>query len=93
MIAYFVSEQKATFVVNNEGRHLPVDRSLDQLENELDPKKFFRISRKYIIHFPSIERITAYSSSRLRIFPGFKTQDELIVSRDKVSEFKKWLEG
>ncbi|HBH23898.1 MAG TPA: DNA-binding response regulator [Cytophagales bacterium] len=93
MIAYFMSEQKATFLVNNEGQHLPVDRSLDQLEIELDPKKFFRISRKYIIHYPAIDRITAYSSSRLRVFPNFKTKEELIVSRDKVNDFKNWLEG
>jgi DNA-binding LytR/AlgR family response regulator len=93
VIAYFVSEQKATFVVNREGQHLPVDRSLDQLEMELDPKKFFRISRKYIIHYPAIDRITSYSSSRLRIFPSFITKDELVVSRDKVGDFKNWLEG
>jgi len=93
VIAYFVSEQKATFIVNREGQHLPVDRSLDQLEMELDPKKFFRISRKFIMHYPAIERITAYSSSRLRIFPNFITKDELIVSRDKVGDFKIWLEG
>jgi len=93
MIAYFVSEQKATFVVSKDGLHLPIDRSLDQLEIELDPSKFFRISRKFIMHYPAIERITAYSSSRLRIFPNFITKDELIVSRDKVGDFKIWLEG
>ena len=61
------------------------------METELDPKKFFRVSRKFIIPLTSIKEITVYSNSRLKvILPTFK-DDGVIVSRERVQEFKNWI--
>lgn len=92
-VAYFMSEQKATFLVTLQGQHFALEQSLSQLEAELDPKAFFRISRTHLLHMPAIRDIGVYSSSRLCITPVCSTRDELLVSREKVGAFKAWLEG
>ena len=65
--------------------------TLEQIESELDPEDFFRVSRKYIIPLKAIKDIVVYSNSRLKIvLPTFK-MDEIIVSRERVNDFKEWL--
>jgi two-component system, LytTR family, response regulator LytT len=54
---------------------------------------FFRINRRFLISLKSIKDIISYSGSRLKIKVNEKDDDEMIVSREKVSEFKNWLEG
>ena len=64
---------------------------MEVLEQELDPSAFYRISRKFIIPLKSVKEIVMYSNSRLKvILPSYK-QDEVIVSREKVQEFKNWI--
>jgi DNA-binding LytR/AlgR family response regulator len=89
----FYSMEKYTFLQNNSGRDYAIDYSLDQLQNLLDPARFFRINRKCIVSFSSISDIISYSNSRLRVKLNSNTSDDLIVSREKVQDFKKWLEG
>ncbi|MBN1116931.1 MAG: response regulator transcription factor, partial [Bacteroidales bacterium] len=89
----FYSMEKYTFLKNNSGRDYGISYSLDQLEDLLDPARFFRIGRKYIVSFPAIKDIISYSSSRLLIKLHSFESDDLIVSREKVQEFKKWLES
>ncbi|MDT0676245.1 LytTR family DNA-binding domain-containing protein [Zunongwangia sp. F117] len=90
-ISCFYSESKTTYVHTLDGRNYPLDISLENLEQQLNPEKFFKISRQAIINVKTIEDIIAYSNSRLRLkvqsFRGFP----LIVSREKVKEFKRWL--
>jgi DNA-binding LytR/AlgR family response regulator len=65
---------------------------LELLEQELDPKDFYRISRKFIIPLKAIKEIVVYSNSRLKlILPSYK-EDEVIVSREKVTDFKNWID-
>lgn len=85
------SENKGTFIHTTDSRTFAVDGSLDALENELDPKQFFRVSRKFIIPITAIRDIHVYSNSRLKIsLPTFK-DDDVVVSREKVHEFKQWI--
>jgi DNA-binding LytR/AlgR family response regulator len=64
---------------------------LEVLEQELDPKQFYRISRKFIVPLKSIKEIVVYSNSRLKvILPTYK-EDEVVVSREKVADFKAWI--
>lgn len=88
----FFSMEKATFLQNVEGRDYAINYSLDQLVELLDPAKFFRISRKYLIHSEAIADIKVYSNSRLKVKLSSGENDDLIVSRDRVNEFKAWLE-
>lgn len=89
----FYSAEKATFLQNNQGRDYALNYSLDQLVELLDPQKFFRISRKYIVAFDAIQDILSYSNSRLQIRLKSETPDEIIVSRERVNDFKIWLES
>lgn len=85
------SENKGTYIHTLDNRDYLIDSSLEVVEAELDPKDFFRISRKYIIPLQSVKEIQLYSNSRLKIsLPTYKA-DEVIVARERVSDFKEWL--
>lgn len=87
----FYSENKGTYLHTFDNRDYLLDTTLEQLETELDPKDFFRISRKFIIPLKGIKEIQMYSNSRLKvILPTYK-DDEVIVAREKVGDFKNWL--
>jgi DNA-binding LytR/AlgR family response regulator len=91
-ILYFYSMDKSTFFATADNRHYPVDYSLDYLEEILDPGRFFRINRKYTLSLPAILDIVSYSNSRLKIRLKHSTDDDVIVSREKVADFKDWLD-
>jgi DNA-binding LytR/AlgR family response regulator len=90
-IECFFSENKGTYLHTFDNRNYLMECSLELLEQELDPANFFRISRKFIIPLKAIKEIIVYSNSRLKvILPSFK-EEEVIVSREKVSDFKTWI--
>lgn len=90
-IECFYSENKGTYLHTFDNRNYLLDVTLEQLENELDPQNFYRVSRKFIIPMKAIKEIQIYSNSRLKvILPTYK-EDEVIVSREKVTEFKSWI--
>ncbi|WP_430401068.1 LytR/AlgR family response regulator transcription factor [Flavobacterium sp.] len=90
-IECFYSENKGTYLHTIDNRDYLLDISLEQLETELNPDLFYRISRKFIIPLQSIKEIQVYTNSRLKvILPTYK-EDEVIVSREKVSDFKSWI--
>jgi two-component system, LytTR family, response regulator len=88
----FYSMEKYSFLQNNSGHDYAIDYSLDQLGGLLDPGKFFRINRKFIVSFSAISDIISFSNSRLQVKLLSNKSDDLIVSREKVQVFKKWLE-
>ncbi len=92
-IQCFYSMAKAVFLKNSEGHDYAVNYTLDQLEELLDPGEFFRINRGAIISFSSIADIISFSNSRLQVKLLKNTPDDLVVSRERVQEFKKWLEN
>lgn len=89
----FYSMEKYTFLQNNAGRDYAIGYSLDQLEDLLDSARFFRINRSFIVSSSSISDIISFSNSRLKLKLHSNKSDDLIVSREKVQEFKKWLES
>ncbi|MGD9977770.1 MAG: LytR/AlgR family response regulator transcription factor [Bacteroidales bacterium] len=91
-IAFFHSMGKSTFIKNTEGRDYAIDQSLDQVELAVNPAEFYRVNRSCIISVNSIRDIVAYSNSRLKIIPTVKTDEDIIVSRERVLGFKAWLE-
>ena len=90
-IECFFSENKGTYIHTFDNRNYLIESTLEVLEQELYTKDFYRISRKFIISMKAIKEIVVYSNSRLRvILPTFK-DEEVIVSREKVSDFKNWI--
>ncbi|MBT8286271.1 MAG: response regulator transcription factor [Flavobacteriaceae bacterium] len=88
----FYSENKGTYAATTEGRAYLLDSTLEQLESELTPKIFFRVSRKYVININHIRDIISYTNSRLQIKLNKTSDQEIIVSRERVRDFKLWLE-
>ena len=90
-IPAFYSMEKATFIFTSNQRNYVIDYSLDQLQTLLNPERFFRINRKYIVSLDYIDEIFAWSNSRLKIkITGFEEKN-IIVARDRTREFKEWL--
>jgi DNA-binding LytR/AlgR family response regulator len=91
--AFFYSEERVTFLQTLERKKYILDYTLDQLEEMLDPKQFFRLNRKYIASFGAIAEIHTYSNSRLKIKLKDCPDNDILVSREKVGAIKEWLDG
>ncbi len=91
-IECFYSDQKATYCHTNGKKDYLIDLSLEQVEDQLDPLKFYRVNRKFIININSIADIISYTNSRLQVKLGHFSELEIIVSRERVKDFRKWLE-
>ncbi|OEK02648.1 DNA-binding response regulator [Roseivirga sp. 4D4] len=90
--AYFFSQEKATYLQTIEKNRFIIDYTLEQVEELVDPERFFRINRKYLVSLEAVKDIVTYSNSRLRLILKHSDEMDAIVSRDKVQEFKKWLD-
>ncbi len=87
----FYSDNKATYAHTSEGRNYLLDSTLDALEDELPPRLFFRVNRRFFINIQAIQDIIAYSNARLQVKLHHFKEQEIIVSRDRVKDFKDWL--
>ena len=88
----FYSENKGTYAATSDGRNYLLETTLENLEDELSPKIFFRVSRKFYININHIKDIISYTNSRLQIKLNHFSEQEIIVSRERVKDFKLWLE-
>jgi len=92
-IACFYIWERATFLRTTADNEYVIDHSLDNLQKMLDPSRFFRVNRYCIVNINQISDMVNYSSSRLKIIlKSKKAMQDIIVSKDKVSEFKKWID-
>lgn len=93
-VQYFQADDKIVYLVDKEGNKLMVDYTLERLEGVLNPKEFFRLNRQYIARYSSIAQIKPYVNSRLKLLlrNGSKTE-EVVLSRERVHEFKTWAEA
>lgn len=85
------SENKGTYLHTKENRNYLLDSTLEMIENELNPKEFTRINRKFIISLNAIKEIQIHTNSRLKIMLLTYHDDEIIVARERVNEFKEWI--
>ncbi len=90
-IAYFFADDKTVYLVAADGKRFVVDYRLDQLDDLLDPMCFYRISRKFIIRIDAIQRIRSVMGSRLQLFLKPIPDADVYVSKERVTEFKAWL--
>jgi DNA-binding LytR/AlgR family response regulator len=91
-VLYFYSQEKTTFCHVGEGRNLILDYTLEQLEEMVDPGLFFRINRKYLIASRSIVDIISHTNSRLKLLLKNCNDNDIIVARERVQQFKEWLD-
>lgn len=92
-IAYFYTEHKANFLCTNDNRRYPVDYNLDQIEQMLNPKDFFRINRQFIIGHHAISDMKAYTRARVIVALNPSTKLDTVVAVDRAQSFRNWLAG
>lgn len=91
-IAFFFSKEKSSFLCTIDRKIYPLEYSLDQIEEMLDPEEFFRVNRQFIVQFKAIEKIDVLSKSRIRITTNPSADDEILVSSARTPEFRSWLD-
>lgn len=91
-IAYFHSHDKLNLLVTRDGHSYPVDYSLDELIQMLNPQIFFHVNRKLIIHIDSAKEIHPYFKGRLKLVLDPMLDEEVIISSQKTPLFKTWLD-
>lgn len=91
-IECFYSQDKGTYLFTSSGRSYLLDVSLEQLEPDLDPNTFFRVNRKFYININAIADMVAYTNSRLQVKLKTYNEQDVIVARERVKDFKDWLE-
>jgi DNA-binding LytR/AlgR family response regulator len=92
-VCYFFADGKTTYLVaKGDGKRLIVDHTLEELENMLNPKQFFRISRKYMVNFDCVLEMKGLMSSKLEVKVNQPCEHELSVSRERAHDFKKWMD-
>ncbi len=87
------SENKGSYIHTKDGRNYLLDNTLESLESELEPQLFFRINRKFFVNINAIKDMVSYTNSRLQIKLNSYKDDEVIVARERVKDFKEWLES
>ncbi|KAA3618988.1 MAG: DNA-binding response regulator [Flavobacterium sp.] len=91
-IECFYSENKGTYAHTVDGRDYLLDTTLEQLEDELTPQDFFRVNRTFIVNINAIKDIISYTNSRLQLKLNSFKEQQVIVARERVKDFKIWLE-
>jgi two-component system, LytTR family, response regulator len=92
-ISLFFADGRDVYLVTSQNRKFIIDYTLEALEDILDPKIFFRLNRTFILQINSIKDVLVYSNSRLKITLHQDFDREIIVSREKVADFKLWFDG
>ena len=92
-VAYFMADGKYLMLYTFEGNGYVVDQTMGGLEVRLEPRSFFRVNRKFIVNYQAIKDMIRYSNSRIKIIlsPAAPEDMEVIVSNERMKEFKEWL--
>jgi DNA-binding LytR/AlgR family response regulator len=91
-VAYFFTEHKLVFVRDRAGAQYLVDRPLAELEAELDPRRFFRLNRKYLAHLDAIRRFRAADKSKISVALEPPPAEAVIVSQERAGAFREWMQ-
>lgn len=92
-ITVLYADGRDVYLVTQQNRKFIIDYTLEALEDVLDPQQFFRPNRSFIININAVKDVLVYSNSRLKVSLAHEFDKEIIVSREKVGEFKEWFDG
>jgi DNA-binding LytR/AlgR family response regulator len=92
-VAYFYTEDKINYLCTRDDLRYPVDHNLDELDHMLDPAVFFRINRQFIVNIHAIDKMLAWSKSRVKVILRPPSKEDTIVSTERSPHFKTWLVG
>ena len=93
-IAYFQADNKVVYLVDKEGNRYVVEHTMEKLMAMVNPNEFFRLNRRYIVRITAIQQVKPYFNGRLKLsVKGSQQPEEMVISRERVSEFKQWAEA
>ena len=93
-ICFFQADNKIVYLVDKEGNRYVVEHTMESLEEQLDPRQFFRINRSFIVSIDAIEQVKPYYNSRLKLSVKCSSnQEDMVVSRERVAGFKQWADA
>jgi two-component system LytT family response regulator len=91
-VSFFYASHKLVCLVRKDGTKFILDHSLSDIEKQVDPGEFYRVNRKYLVNLQAIRRIHALSKSKLTIEVAPPAAEELVISSENSSGFKKWID-
>ena len=92
-IAFFYIKYESPMIMCFDRQEYFVNYSLDQIQNLLPEKQFYRLNRQYLINFNAVKEVEHYFARKLLVNPTIPMKDQLIVSKEKVTEFLHWLDN
>ncbi|HVG11569.1 MAG TPA: LytTR family DNA-binding domain-containing protein [Flavisolibacter sp.] len=92
-IGYFSSKSSLTFLVTRQKQKYFIDYTLDEVEEMLNPKEFFRVNRQFILAQAIVKAVQPWFNGKLKLDVQIPTEEDIVVSRDKASFVKDWLGG
>ncbi len=92
-IALFYIKYEASVIMCFDKQEYLVDHSLEQIQNSLSEKQFFRLNRQYLVNFNAIKEVEHYLARKLLVNLAVPTKEKLLVSKEKVTTFLRWLDN
>ena len=92
-IAFFYIKYESPVIMCFDRQEYFVNYSLEQIQNLLPEKQFYRLNRQYLINFNAVKEVEHYFARKLLVNPVIPMKDKLIVSKEKVTEFLHWLDN
>lgn len=92
-IAYFYTHDKLTYIVTFEKQKYIIDNTLEEVDQMLNPKQFFRVNRKFLVHFDAVSDIHPYFKGRVKLSLSPEIDEDIVVSSEKTPLFKQWLDN
>jgi len=92
-IAFFYIKYESPVIMCFDKQEYFVNYSLEQIQNLLPAKQFYRLNRQYLINFNAVREVEHYFARKLLVNPIIPMKDKLIVSKEKVTDFLHWLDN
>lgn len=90
-IAYFYADGRLSYFVDWNKQKFILDYTLEEIEQMLDPQQYYRANRGFIIHVKAVSQIHNYFNGKLKLDLKPATEKEVLISREKATEFKEWM--
>lgn len=91
-VAFVYTRDRSHFIKTHSGIDYTIDNNLDELEEQLDPLHFFRVNRQFIVRFSAIDKVVAWFDNKIKLHVKPIAYEEIIISRLRAGDFKKWLD-
>lgn len=90
-VAYAYTKERCHFIKTHSGLDYPIDNNLDELEEQLDAEEYFRVNRQFIVRYSAIDKVYAWFDNKIKLLVKPVAYEDIVISRLRAPEFKRWL--